>query len=221
MVWSNGADRIAKLDHATFEVLDEFPVKPMDQWPTDEEIDEAIDTLDSLDCSEGVDSPDCVALREQALQLAIKYLTGIDGVYAVLDKDNTFYIGGSQRVVAYGDAEAANPDSEIVVERTWDIPTDGSVPGGVVGRNVPESASALATRLYASFLGNDSLFQPFGMQKFEWDPKAQKLKEAWANPELSSPNSVPYISLFSGTQLDQEGRITYGNPFGRLRLDVN
>ena len=100
------------------------------------------------------------------------------------------------------------------------------------------------------------------MQKFEWDPEAQELKEAWANPELSSPNSVPYIShdsnmvytvgardglwtlegvdfstgvssfhyvvggarynsLFSGVHLDQEGRIIYGNPFGKLRLDVN
>jgi len=30
-----------------------------------------------------------------------------------------------------------------------------------------------------------------------------------------------YNSLFSGIQLDQEGRIIYGNPFGKLRLDVN
>ena len=28
-------------------------------------------------------------------------------------------------------------------------------------------------------------------------------------------------SLFSGVHLDQEGRIIYGNPFGKLRLDVN
>ena len=30
-----------------------------------------------------------------------------------------------------------------------------------------------------------------------------------------------YNSLFSGVHLDQEGRIIYGNPFGKLRLDVN
>ena len=467
VVWSNGADRIAKLDHATFDVLTEFPVKPMKEWPTDEEIDEAIDTLDELDCDDGIDSQDCKDLQAAAFELAIKYLTGIDGVYAMLDKDNTLYVGGSQQVVAYGDAEAGNPDSEIVVKRTWEIPDDGSVPGGLVGfnmtfdgwiimvtdlgalvamsrdfqeirtvmlnfsdeapahnawadslgltsgqywvrnpmaidedgsiyvasadhlhrvmwmpddeafslaeedgawtvpysnirdeeagkgglgtgatpsligfgadedklvvitdgdplmnmtyfwreeiptewqqidgtlsrrvagklpadfgndelefvqseqsvvvsgygavvvnnqpRNVPESAPALATRLYASYLGNDPLFQPFGMQKFEWDPEAQALKEAWANPELSSPNSVPHISrdsnmvytvgareglwtlegvdlstggssfhyvvggarynsLFSGVIPDQEGRIIYGTPFGKVRLDVN
>ena len=47
-----------------------------------------------------------------------KYLTGIDGVYAMLDKDNTLYVGGSQQVVAYGDAEPGNPDSAIEVKRT-------------------------------------------------------------------------------------------------------
>ena len=61
--------------------------------------------------------------------MALRYLTGIDGVYAMLDKDNALYVGGSQKVVAYGDAEEGNPDSEIVVKRTWDIPDDGSVPG--------------------------------------------------------------------------------------------
>jgi hypothetical protein len=466
VVWSNGADRIAKLDHASFEVLDEYPVKPMDQWPTDEQIDDAIDTLDSHDCSEGIDSPDCKALQAEAFRLASLYLRGIDGVYAMLDKDNTLYVGGSQQVVAYGDVEAGNPDSEIEIKRTWDIPTDGSVPGNLVGfnmtfdgwiimvtdlgalvamsrdfqeirtvmlnfseqapahnawvdslglrgqywvrnpmaidddgsiyvasadhmhrvmwieedeefsrdqadgawtvpysnvrdeeagrgglgtgatpsligfgededkfvvitdgdalmnmtyfwredipegweklpnalsdrvagklpanfgndelefaqseqsvvvsgygavvvnneaRNVPADTIPQAVRLYASFLGAEPLFQPFGMQKFEWDPEAKKLEEAWANPNLSSPNSVPYISrdsdlvytvgardglwtlegvdfcsgessfhyvvggarhnsLFSGVHLDEEGRIIYGNPFGKLRLDIN
>ena len=138
----------------------------------------------------------------------------------------------------------------------------GSIVVNNEARNVPEGTPPQAFRLYSSFLGAEPLFQPFGMQKFQWDPKARKLTEAWANPELSSPNSVPYISrdsdlvytvgardglwtlegvdfcsgessfhyvvggarynsLFSGVHLDQEGRIIYGNPFGKLRLDVN
>ena len=467
VIWSNGADRIAKLDHDTFEVLAELPLDP-DDYPaaTDTQIDAALDELDRLTCDAGIDSQDCIALQAHALDLAIKYLTGIDGVYGMLDKDNTLYVGGSQQVVAYGDAEPGNPASGIEVKRTWDIPDDGSVPGNLVGfnmtfdgwiimvtdlgalvamsrdfqeirtvmlnfsdeapdhnawvdtlglrgqywvrnpmaidedggifvasadhlhramwmagdesfslgeedgawtveysnirdedagkgglgtgatpsligfgadedefvvitdgdplmnmtyfwrkeipagwqqlpgtlsrrvagklpasfgndelqfvqseqsvvvsgygavvvnnepRNVPDTAPAQAIRLYASFLGNDPLFQPYGMQKFEWDPDAQELKEAWASPDLSSPNSVPYISrgsnmvytvgareglwtlegvdfttgassfyyvvggarhnsLFSGVHLDQEGRIIYGNTFGKLRLDVN
>jgi len=466
VIWSNGADRIAKLDHDTFAVLAEFAVKPMDQWPTDEQIDEAIEVLDSNDCSEGVDSESCRTLRQTSTTLAAQYLQGLDGVYAMLDKDNTLYVGGRQQVVAYGDVDEGNPDSEIEIKRTWNIPTDGSVPGKLVGfnmtfdgwivmvtdlgalvamkrdfqeiriamlkfseeapahnawvdelglrgqywvrnpmavdndgsiyvasadhmhrvmwmkdeedfsldeeggawtvpysnvrdeeagrgglgtgatpsligfgqdedkfvvitdgdalmnmtyfwreeipegwqqlpnalsdraagklpanfgnnqlefaqseqsvvvsgygsivvnneaRNVPEDTPTQAVRLYASFLGAEPLFQPFGMQKFEWDPKARVLREAWANPNLSSPNSVPYISresslvytvgardglwtlegvdfcsggssfhyvvggarhnsLFSGVHLDEEGRIIYGNPFGKLRLDVN
>jgi hypothetical protein len=100
------------------------------------------------------------------------------------------------------------------------------------------------------------------MQKFEWDPEARELKNAWVNTTISSPNSVPYISLdsnmiytvgardglwtvegvdfgsgesrfhyvvggarhnslFSGVHLDHEGRIIYGNPFGKLRVDPN
>ncbi|MFW2389483.1 MAG: hypothetical protein ACN4G0_14175 [Polyangiales bacterium] len=136
VIWSNGADRIAKLDHATFEVLTEFPVKPMEQWPTDEEIDAAIEKLDALDCSEGVESSDCAELQMHALTLAAQYLQGLDGVYGMLDKDNTLYVGGSRRVVAYGDVEAGNPDSAIEVKRTWDIPGDGSVPGNLVGFNM-------------------------------------------------------------------------------------
>ena len=73
----------------------------------DEQIDDAIDTLDSHDCSEGIDSPDCKALQAEAtFRLASLYLRGIDGVYAMLDKDNTLYVGGSQQVLAYGDVEA-------------------------------------------------------------------------------------------------------------------
>ena len=32
------------------------------------------------------------------------------------------------------------------------------------------------------------------MQKFEWDPDTQALKEAWVNDQVSSVNSVPIVS---------------------------
>jgi len=454
--WSNGADRIAKIDHTTFEVLAEFP---LERYPiaSIEEMEEDLAILDALDCSDGVDSPDCVTLRAHALQMASTYLLGLDGVYAMVDVDNTFYVGGSSGVVAYGDAIEGDPRSEIVVKRVWEVPDDGSVPGNLVGfnmthdgriilvtdlgalvalrrdfsayesimlpfseeapaynemvaemglrgfnwvrnpaaideaggiyiasadhlsrvvwtgealsldegdgawtvqysnsrgfgtgatpsligfeegedrfvvitdgdvlmnmtyfwredipadwqqipgtlsrrvagklpvtfgiegleaaqseqsvvvagygavavnnepRNVPASAPTQAIRLYASYLGNEPLFQPFGVQKFEWNPETRTLEEAWANPELSSPNAVPFISrssnlvytigardggwtlegidfttgesafhyvlgsarynsLFAGTTLDQEGRVVYGNPFGKTRIEVN
>jgi len=453
--WSNGADRIVKLDHATLEVLAEFP---LDRFPlaTDEQMNEDIALLDALTCDGGVDTQDCVDLQAHAVNLAFKYLQGIAGVYAMVDKDNTLYVGGTGQLVAYGDAVVGDPDSDIEVKRVWDIPDDGSVPGDLVGfnmtydgwiilvtdlgamvalsrdfteihsimlpfseeapaynqmvadlglrgfnwirnptavgedggiyvasadhisrvvwtgeelsldaedgawtvrysnslefgtgatpsligfeededkfvvitdgdalmnmtyfwreevpadweqlpgtlsarvagklpvnfgddeleaaqseqsvvvagygavvvnnvpRNVPETAQGQVVRLYSSYLGNEMLFQPFGIQKFEWDPEARELQEAWANPNISSPNSVPiisrsanmvytvgarngdwtlegidfttgesafhyvlgsarYNSLFGGVTLDQEGRVVYGNPFGKTRLDV-
>jgi hypothetical protein len=460
VIWSNGADRIAKLDHETFAVLTELPLDP-DNFPaaTDEEIDTAIEELDSNNCDEGIDSQSCQDLIADSKALAARYLRGLSGVYAQLDKDNTLYVGGNDRVTAYGEVEPGNPASAIEVKRVW--PVDGDnlsdiVPGDLVGfnmtfdgwiilvtdfgamvalsrdfqevhtvmlnhsdeapahndavaeeglrgfnwvrnpmaidddggifvasndhmhrvmwtgngfslseedgawtepysnsrglgtgaapsligfgdedkfvvitdgdtvmnmtyfwrdeipagweqiagapslriagqlpanfgdpdaaeaqseqsvvvagygavvvnnqaRNVPESETGQIVLIYSSFLGNDPLFQPFGMQKFEWDPVAQVLKEAWVNMTISSPNSVPYISLgsnmvytvgardglwtlegvdfgtgrsqfhfvvggarhnslFSGVHLDQEERIIYGNPFGKLRLEVN
>jgi hypothetical protein len=453
VIWSNGADRIAKLDHVTFEVLAELPLDP-DKFPaaTDEVIDDALAVLDENNCNEGVESESCETLINHSLGLAATYLTGLSGVYGMLDSDNTLYVGGSDRVTAYGEAEPGQPASAIEIKRIW--PADGTnlsdiVPGDLVGfnmtfdgwiilvtdlgamvalsrdfqevrtvmlnhsdeaeahnqwvaemgfvgfnwvrnplaidedggiyvasndhmhrviwkedgawtepysnskllgtgaapsligfgddedkfvvitdgdvvmnmtyfwreeipadweqlenapsrriagmlpanfgndqieavqseqsvvvagygaivvnneaRNVPDTATGRTARLFSSFMGNELLFQPFGMQKFEWDPEAQELKEAWANPDLSSPNAVPYISrdsnlvytvgarsglwtlegvdfstgdssfhyvvggarhnsLFSGVHLDQEGRIIYGNPFGKLRLDVD
>jgi len=459
VLWSNGADRIVKLDHDTFEVLAELPLDP-DDFPaaTDEEIDAAIEALDSNDCDEGIGSESCQTLINQSTVLAAQYLQGISGVYAMLDLDNTLYVGGSDRVTAYGEVEPGNPSSPIEIKGIW--PQEGNlsdiVPGDLVGfnmtfdgwiilatdlgamvalsrdfqdvrtvminhsdeapahnamvaeegrrgfnwirnpmaldedggifvasndhmhrimwmgddfslreeegawtepysnsrglgtgatpslvgfgeqdrfvvitdgdnvmnmtyfwrdeipegweqiegtpsrriagqlpanfgdpeateaqseqsvvvsgygavvvnnqaRNVPEDVMGQQVLLYSSFLGNDPLFQPFGMQKFEWNPELQQLEDAWVNTSVSSPNSVPYISrdsdlvytvgardglwtlegvdfssgepsfhyvvggarynsLFSGVHLDQEGRIIYGNPFGKLRLDVN
>ncbi|MBW2161808.1 MAG: hypothetical protein JRH14_17890 [Deltaproteobacteria bacterium] len=463
VVWTNGADRIAKLSHDTFEVLAEYPLDP-DNFPaaTDEQIDAAIDALDSNNCNEGIESQSCMDLIAQASALASRYLTGLSGVYAQLDSDHTLYVGGSDRVTAYGEVDPADPTSAIEVKRVWpagDTNLSDIVPGGLVGfnmtfdgwivivtdlgwmvalsrdfqhvhtvqlnfaerdaqahndrvasqvpplrgfnwvrnpmaidqeggifvasndhmhrvmwmgdafslreedgawtepysnsrglgtgatpslvgfgdedqfvvitdgdevmnmtyfwrdaipegweqlagmpsrriagqlpanfgdpnateaqseqsvvvagygavvvnnqaRNIPENFTGQTVLLFSSFLGNDPLFQPFGMQKFEWDPEAQKLKEVWANTTISSPNSVPYISrdsemvytvgardglwtlegvdfcggrsnfhyvvggsrynsLFSGVHLDQGGWIIYGNPFGKLRLDIN
>jgi hypothetical protein len=113
--------------------------------------------------------------------------------------------------------------------------------------------------LLVSFLGSAPLYQPFGVQKFEWDPDARVLREAWVNREVSSPSCVPIVSypsdrvyligardnrwtlealewsdgrsafhtmiggqrynpLFSGTEIDEQGRIHYGTPWGRVRL---
>jgi hypothetical protein len=126
--------------------------------------------------------------------------------------------------------------------------------------NVPWYLPARAETLLISYLGSNPNYQPYGVQKFEWDPKARVLRDAWVNREVSSPSCVPIVSypsdrvyligaredrwtlealewsdgrsayhttiggqrynpLFSGTELDEQGRVHYGTPWGRVRLD--
>ncbi len=43
-------------------------------------------------------------------------------------------------------------------------------------------------------LGSNPRFQPFGVQKFHWDPSDRKLYTSWVNEDVSSPNGVPWVS---------------------------
>jgi len=61
------------------------------------------------------------------------------------------------------------------------LPTEGVGRGAVIGP-----------------LGNNPKFQPYGVQKFEWNPKLQRLEKAWVNETISSPNGVPWVSTGSG-----------------------
>ena len=47
-------------------------------------------------------------------------------------------------------------------------------------------------------LGSNPDFQPYGIQKFEWNPALQRLEQAWVNETISSPNGVPWVSTGSG-----------------------
>ena len=108
-------------------------------------------------------------------------------------------------------------------------------------------------------LGHKPEYTPHGLHKYEWDPEARELKEAWVNTEVSSPNAVPFVSQSSdlvytcgardgqwtieavdwttgearfhyvlggakfntvgaGVTLDEEGRLLFGNLFGKTRI---
>jgi len=45
---------------------------------------------------------------------------------------------------------------------------------------------------------NTKEYAPYGIEKFEWDPVAKKLKSVWANPNLSVPNGIPSMSAETG-----------------------
>ncbi len=129
-------------------------------------------------------------------------------------------------------------------------------------RNIPWYLPNQAASLLVSYLGSNPQHQPYGVQKFEWDPRERSLKESWVNAEISSPSTVPIVGvgsnavyligardnqwtleaidwstgesrfhyviggqrynvLFSGTLLDEDGRVHYGTPWGRVRLNID
>ncbi len=127
-------------------------------------------------------------------------------------------------------------------------------------RNIPWYLPERASSLLVSFLGSNPNHQPYGVQKFEWNPSERSLSVDWTNNNVSSPSAVPVVShgtnttyligardnnwtlealdwdtgeerfhyiiggqrynvFFSGTLLDEEGRIHYGTHWGRVRLN--
>ena len=47
-------------------------------------------------------------------------------------------------------------------------------------------------------LGSNPEFQPYGVQKFQWNPDTRRLEQAWVNETISSPNGVPWVSTGTG-----------------------
>ncbi len=64
-------------------------------------------------------------------------------------------------------------------------------------RNRPAELPERAAGLLIGHLGSNPSFQPLGVEKFLWDPEAQRLASAWTNTKVSSPNGVPFVSLGS------------------------
>lgn len=165
-----------------------------------------------------------------------------------------------RRIAGMRPANMGDPElREIQSEQSVVVAGHGALVVNNVGRNSPWYLPSRASMLLVSFLGSAPLYQPFGVQKFEWDPDARVLREAWVNREVSSPSCVPIVSypsdrvyligardnrwtlealewsdgrsafhtmiggqrynpLFSGTEIDEQGRIHYGTPWGRVRL---
>ena len=135
--------------------------------------------------------------------------------------------------------------------------------GALVVNNVPRNVPWYVPRplelLLSSYLGSNPEHQPYGVQKFAWDPVERRFEDAWVDTRVSSPSSAPIVSyasdsvyligardnrwtlealdwttgrsafhhligdqrynrLFSGTLVDEAGRIHYGTVWGRAQL---
>ena len=158
-------------------------------------------------------------------------------------------------------ADMGAPDLEAIQsEQSVVVAGHGALVVNSVPRNPPWYLPTQALPLLISFLGSSPTHQPYGVQKFEWDPASRAMRNAWVNREVSSPSCVPVVSypsdrvyligardnrwtlealewqdgssafhsviggqrynpFFSGTEIDEAGRIHYGTPWGRVRLN--
>jgi hypothetical protein len=123
-IWSNGRQTIAKLDYDTLEILATLPTGDQPVTPV-EELENAIRGLDELRGEEAI---------SHALTLAVTYLMGLDGVYALLDCDGTLFLTRKRCVVAYREADSSDPASPILEHARWERPPE--VEGDFVGVNL-------------------------------------------------------------------------------------
>jgi len=165
-----------------------------------------------------------------------------------------------RRIAGMLPADMGDPNlSAIQSEQAVVVAGQGALVVNNVPRNAPWYLPDRAQSLLISYLGSNPTYQPYGVQKFEWDKTAQRLRNAWVNRDVSSPSCVPIVSypsdrvyligarenrwtlealewsdgrsafhsaiggqrynpFFSGTEIDELGRIHYGSPWGRVRL---
>ncbi len=124
VIWSNGRQTIAKLDYDTLETLAVLPTGDQPVTPVPE-LEAAVRGLDELRGEAAV---------THALTLAMTYLMGLDGVYALVDCDNTLLLTRKSCVVAYRDADPTDPASPITETARWHKPVE--VEGDFVGVNL-------------------------------------------------------------------------------------
>lgn len=125
VIWSNGVDRVAKVDHDRFELLAEHPFPGKTRFETDA-ADAYVERWNGL-------RPGYWAVL-QALRHARGTYSDISGIYTLVDRDGEYYVCGAREITVYGDAEPGDPDSPIEIRRRYEWPDD--VTGVSVGMNM-------------------------------------------------------------------------------------
>ena len=124
VIWSNGRQTIAKLDYDTLEVLATIPTgtEPIVDKGELEALEAGLDTLDGDDAV------------GHAIGIAARFMTGLDGIYSLLDCDHTLFLGRKDHAAAYVETDRSDPASPIVERERWHRPA--GIEGFFVGMNI-------------------------------------------------------------------------------------
>jgi hypothetical protein len=127
VIWSNGGERISKLDYESLEVIDELflvdsAIYKANGGPITEEQAEAdFAILDDLSVEPGTG----VQTLQASIPFAINYLSaGTSGVYYLLSAENVLYVGGAQSIIAYADDDPTYQRSTIGIRSEWVKPEE-------------------------------------------------------------------------------------------------
>jgi len=101
----------------------------------------------------------------------------------------------SRRIAGIGRADMGDPDVEALqTEQSITVSGYGAMTVNNQPRSIPDGLPEAAVRSLCFYLGHHPEYRPVGMHKYEWNPRARALEEAWVTNEVSSPNSVPFVS---------------------------
>jgi len=125
VIWSNGIDRIAKVDYDSYAVISTLKAEGQSYHP----VTTGNELIRNLENTSG---------KEQlgvAFSAAKMLFGNMSGAYTLLDNSNHYYMAGQGGAISvYGDAEPGNPDSGVAVIRRGSIPVKAR--GSMVGMNM-------------------------------------------------------------------------------------
>lgn len=120
--WGNGVDRIVKIDHDSFDVIDEYFFPGVEIYSEDR----AEESIQGFEENNGGFFAIARAFREMLK------LRDLANLYTVLDRDHNYFIGSRDgTITAYGDEDPADSGSAIVKLREMKLPSQ--VTGPVMG----------------------------------------------------------------------------------------
>lgn len=184
--WSNGLDRIVKMDHDTFEVLNEYFFDPGIKY-TPAQADDAIAYFE--------ENNDGFFAIVRAFREARK-LRDLSGVYTVLDRDNIYYIGSKEGVIsAYGDATPGDQASAIEKKREFELPDE--VTGLMVGMNMTFDGWLVVATEHGWIVAVKRDFSEYRATKMRYSEGAEE----------KATRDTGYGWVRNGFAIDQEGGI--------------
>ncbi len=137
VIWSNGGERISKLDYETLAVINEYFIEDSSSYQknggpvTAEQADKEFAMLDALPKEPGTG----METVQAAMPITKHYYgAGMAGVYYLLSSDNVLYVGGKDSILAYADEDPSDPNSKVILRGEWAKPAE--VAGSFISMNM-------------------------------------------------------------------------------------